>query len=151
MSSPQLQSSPLTILFPHRSVTVVSILRLTSLRMFADSENFSWDSGENVLLSGLELALGIMCACMPTGFAALIKFLNLFKVVERSHNDFDRPNRQGSDSLEHQRADPTTDDIYMIQSRRWASLESAPSEGGEDVSLAETRKEGSQKEVWLGP
>ncbi len=119
--------------------------------MFADSENFSWDSGENVLLSGLELGLGMMCACMPTGFAALLKFLSIFKVAERSHNDFERPNRQGGDSLEHQRAD-ATDNIYMIQSRRWASLESAPSEGGEEVSLAETRKEGSQKEeAWLGP
>ena len=108
---------------------MVSILRLTALQTFADSENFSWDSCENILLSGLELGLGVMCACMPTGFAALIQFLALFKAVEPSHNTFDRPSKQGSKTLSHQMTDPTD--------RRWALLESALSEGGDEISLAE--------------
>jgi hypothetical protein len=133
-------------------VTVVSILRLTALKSFADSQNFSWDSWDNCFFSGLEIGLGTICACMPTGCAALMKVLSIFKSSDASNDQFEHANRHGSGSLERHRVNPT-EDIYIdiIRSRRWSTLESAPSEGCEESSLAETRKEDDQKAIWLGP
>ncbi|KAL2150178.1 hypothetical protein VTH82DRAFT_7854 [Thermothelomyces myriococcoides] len=47
-------------------VTVVSIIRLQSLVVFASSENASWDNFPVSLWSTVEINAGIMCTCMPT-------------------------------------------------------------------------------------
>ncbi|GAB0134454.1 hypothetical protein EsDP_00002825 [Epichloe bromicola] len=47
-------------------VTAISILRLGSLRKFADTSNPTHDQYGAVLWSGIEISVGILCACLPT-------------------------------------------------------------------------------------
>jgi hypothetical protein len=54
-------------------VTVVSILRLQALVVFATSENTPWDFYHIAIWSGFEISIGIMCACLPTMRLLLIK------------------------------------------------------------------------------
>ncbi|KAH6644889.1 CFEM domain-containing protein [Boeremia exigua] len=47
-------------------VTIVSILRLSSLVSFANSVNPTWDQWDVTHWSIVEINVGIICACMPT-------------------------------------------------------------------------------------
>ncbi|TLS29031.1 hypothetical protein PpBr36_00082 [Pyricularia pennisetigena] len=47
-------------------VTVVSVLRLQSLVVFARSDNPTWDSWDVTAWSVIEINVGIMCACLPS-------------------------------------------------------------------------------------
>ncbi|QPG95373.1 hypothetical protein C2857_000317 [Epichloe festucae Fl1] len=47
-------------------VTAISILRLGSLTKFADTSNPTHDQYGAVLWSGIEISVGILCACLPT-------------------------------------------------------------------------------------
>lgn len=48
------------------SVTVISIVRLQSLILFANSANISWDYTAAAYWSTLEIHVGIICACLPS-------------------------------------------------------------------------------------
>ncbi|AEO54559.1 hypothetical protein MYCTH_2033980, partial [Thermothelomyces thermophilus ATCC 42464] len=54
-------------------VTVVSIIRLQSLVVFASSDNASWDNFPVSLWSTVEINVGIMCTCMPTLRLVLVR------------------------------------------------------------------------------
>ncbi|KAI0126996.1 CFEM domain-containing protein [Xylariales sp. AK1849] len=47
-------------------VTVLSIIRLASLVQFRESSNLTWDYWSVSLFSTIEIAVGIICACMPS-------------------------------------------------------------------------------------
>ncbi|KAK7967343.1 CFEM domain-containing protein [Apiospora aurea] len=47
-------------------VTVISIVRLSSLIQFRGSSNLTWDYYGVCLYSTVEITIGIICACMPT-------------------------------------------------------------------------------------
>ncbi|KAK6071108.1 CFEM domain-containing protein [Seiridium cupressi] len=47
-------------------VTIVSIIRLRSLILFASTENPTWDYNEAAWWSTIELHVGIICACLPS-------------------------------------------------------------------------------------
>ncbi|KAK2063987.1 CFEM domain-containing protein [Colletotrichum caudatum] len=47
-------------------VTVVSVIRLRSLILFANSQNITWDYTEAAWWSTVELHVGIVCACLPS-------------------------------------------------------------------------------------
>jgi len=47
-------------------VTVVSILRLTTVVKFANSLNPTWDQAATIQWSNIECSVGIICACLPT-------------------------------------------------------------------------------------
>ncbi|KAK8003631.1 Galactose oxidase- beta-propeller [Apiospora arundinis] len=47
-------------------VTVISIVRLSSLIEFRGSSNLTWDYFGVCLYSTIEITIGIICACMPT-------------------------------------------------------------------------------------
>lgn len=49
-----------------RSVTIISIVRLQSLILFANSANISWDYTAAAYWSTLEIHVGIICACLPS-------------------------------------------------------------------------------------
>ncbi|KIV92878.1 hypothetical protein PV10_04142 [Exophiala mesophila] len=46
-------------------VGIVSTLRVTSLFSFWNTRNFTWDYNPVLYYSGLEIYVGIICACMP--------------------------------------------------------------------------------------
>ena len=48
------------------SVTIVSILRLSSLVTFANSNNPTWDQWGVAMFSTVEINVGVICACMPS-------------------------------------------------------------------------------------
>ncbi|KAK8093579.1 hypothetical protein PG997_000264 [Apiospora hydei] len=48
------------------SVTIVSVLRLQSLVLFAESHNPTWDNFDVANWSTIEINTGIICACMPS-------------------------------------------------------------------------------------
>ncbi|KAH8199888.1 hypothetical protein TruAng_005944 [Truncatella angustata] len=47
-------------------VTIVSVIRLRSLILFASTENPTWDYNEAAWWSTIELHVGIICACLPS-------------------------------------------------------------------------------------
>ncbi|KAK2003009.1 CFEM domain-containing protein [Colletotrichum falcatum] len=47
-------------------VTIVSVIRLRSLILFANSQNITWDYTEAAWWSTVELDVGIICACLPS-------------------------------------------------------------------------------------
>ncbi|CAJ2499722.1 Uu.00g025750.m01.CDS01 [Anthostomella pinea] len=47
-------------------VTVVSVVRLRSLILFASTQNPTWDYNEAAWWSTIELHVGIICACLPS-------------------------------------------------------------------------------------
>ncbi|KAK8006113.1 hypothetical protein PG991_012410 [Apiospora marii] len=65
-------------------VTIVSILRLQSLVLFAESHNPTWDNFDVANWSTIEINTGIICACMPSLRLLLVKLFP--KVVGGSTN-----------------------------------------------------------------
>ncbi|EFQ33760.1 CFEM domain-containing protein [Colletotrichum graminicola] len=47
-------------------VTIVSVIRLRSLILFANSQNITWDYTEAAWWSTVEIDVGIICACLPS-------------------------------------------------------------------------------------
>ncbi|KAK1981520.1 CFEM domain-containing protein [Colletotrichum cereale] len=47
-------------------VTIVSVIRLRSLIVFANSQNITWDYTEAAWWSTVEIHVGIICACLPS-------------------------------------------------------------------------------------
>ncbi|KAF6842283.1 CFEM domain-containing protein [Colletotrichum musicola] len=79
-------------------VTIVSILRLRSLVMFAKSINPTWDQFDMAFWTTLEVPTGIICCCLPAIRLILIKsFPKLFGMLTRR-----------SDSHKHS-GDPSSD------------------------------------------
>lgn len=75
----------------------MSILRLQSLVRFAKTHNTSWDYYGISLWSGLEISIGIMCACLPTVRLLLIR---LFPILGDQSTSRSKPHvyhRHGSD------------------------------------------------------
>ncbi|KAH8647679.1 hypothetical protein BX600DRAFT_475714 [Xylariales sp. PMI_506] len=73
-------------------VTVVSIIRLSSLVEFRATDNLTWDYQAVSLWSSVEITVGIICACMPTMRVILVK---AFPVILGSTQR--RTNQQGTD------------------------------------------------------
>ncbi|KAK1590383.1 CFEM domain-containing protein [Colletotrichum navitas] len=47
-------------------VTIVSVIRLRSLILFANSQNITWDYTDAAWWSTVEIHVGIICACLPS-------------------------------------------------------------------------------------
>ncbi|KAG9734558.1 hypothetical protein KCU73_g10737, partial [Aureobasidium melanogenum] len=47
-------------------VTFVSVVRLHSLIVFANSQNITWDYNDAAWWSTVEIHVGIICACLPS-------------------------------------------------------------------------------------
>ncbi|KAJ1323842.1 CFEM domain-containing protein [Microdochium nivale] len=54
-------------------VTIVSIIRLASIIKFSSSSNLTFDYTQITLWSTVEVATGVMCACMPTMRLILVR------------------------------------------------------------------------------
>lgn len=48
------------------SVTIVSMIRLRFLVVFARGNNPTWDQANVINWSNIEINVGIICACLPT-------------------------------------------------------------------------------------
>ena len=48
------------------SVTIISILRLASIKKYASTSNPTWDEMNIVWWSVIEVAVGVVCTCLPT-------------------------------------------------------------------------------------
>ncbi|KAK7935069.1 hypothetical protein PG985_000564 [Apiospora marii] len=55
-------------------VTIISVVRLSSLIEFRGSSNLTWDYYGVCLYSTVEITIGIICACMPTMRMILVRF-----------------------------------------------------------------------------
>ncbi|KAF5122578.1 Satratoxin biosynthesis SC1 cluster protein 4 [Metarhizium anisopliae] len=71
-------------------VTVVSILRLSSLVSWANSTNPTWDQWDIVYWSTIEVNVGMICTCLPS---IRLIMLRAFPNMTRSHPTY------GTDSL----------------------------------------------------
>ncbi|KAK9424080.1 hypothetical protein SUNI508_03568 [Seiridium unicorne] len=69
-------------------VTVVSILRLQSLVIFADTENPSWDYLGVSNWSVVEINVGIICACMPSLRVILVRIFPYLGGTTRAANQY---------------------------------------------------------------
>ncbi|KAK8113112.1 hypothetical protein PG984_013638 [Apiospora sp. TS-2023a] len=54
-------------------VTIISVVRLSSLIQFRGSSNLTWDYFGVCLYSTVEITIGIICACMPTMRMILVR------------------------------------------------------------------------------
>ncbi|KAI1849609.1 hypothetical protein JX265_007948 [Neoarthrinium moseri] len=77
-------------------VTIVSVIRLRSLIVFANTQNPTWDYSEAAWWSTVELHVGIVCACLPS-LRSL--FINLGVRVLGSSNDKSRSYATGGSNL----------------------------------------------------
>lgn len=81
-------------------VTVVSILRLSSVVNFAASRNPTWDQANVIKWSNIECSVGIICACLPTLRVILVKlFPSLTDTTRRtvpSHGGYGSASRTRS-------------------------------------------------------
>lgn len=60
-------------------VTIISVVRLWSLVDFRATQNASWDYWNAAIWSTVEIAIGIICACMPAIRFILVRiFPNIF-------------------------------------------------------------------------
>lgn len=69
----------------HRSVTIISIVRLQTLITFANSSNPSWDNLRVSQWSTIEVNVGIICACMPTLRLILVKLFPALTSTTRNY------------------------------------------------------------------
>ncbi|KAE8830382.1 hypothetical protein HRS9139_07006 [Pyrenophora teres f. teres] len=69
-------------------VTIISILRLSSLVNFAASSNPTWDQSEVIKWSNIEINVGIICACLPTLRVILVR---MFPKIMGTTKATDRP------------------------------------------------------------
>ncbi|KAK6063638.1 CFEM domain-containing protein [Seiridium cupressi] len=86
-------------------VTVVSILRLQSLVIFADTENPSWDYLGVSNWSVVEINVGIICACMPSLRVILVRiFPSLGGTTRAANQYYQSGSRTGNKSKVRSRA-----------------------------------------------
>lgn len=95
-------------------VTVVSIVRLSSLLQFRGSANLTWDYFDVSLWSTVEITIGIICACMPSLRMILVRvWPKIFDgtLVRRATYYYPRGGQGGnnSKSLESSGRGTTTD------------------------------------------
>ncbi|KAH6723368.1 hypothetical protein BKA61DRAFT_10012 [Leptodontidium sp. MPI-SDFR-AT-0119] len=55
-------------------VCLVSVLRLHSLYVVSTSDDLTWDNADTAIWSNIEVATGIICACMPATKALISRF-----------------------------------------------------------------------------
>lgn len=63
----------LPILIIVSSVTIISILRLASIRNYASTSNPTWDQYDVLWWSVIEINVGFMCTCFPAMRLILIR------------------------------------------------------------------------------
>ncbi|UNI16606.1 hypothetical protein JDV02_003033 [Purpureocillium takamizusanense] len=74
-------------------VTVVSILRLQSLILFANSNNPTWDQWETAYWSIIEVNVGMICTCLPSLRLILVRlFPKIFGSSRRA--SYEKGNRE---------------------------------------------------------
>lgn len=56
------------------SVTIVSMLRLQSIKYYANTTNPTWDQFDLVWYSTIEVSVGIICTCLPSMRLVLMHF-----------------------------------------------------------------------------
>jgi hypothetical protein len=59
----------------HRSATVISIIRLQFLITFARTQNPMWDQQNITKWSAIEIAVGVVCSCIPSIRVILVRIL----------------------------------------------------------------------------
>jgi len=81
-------------------VTVVSILRLSSVVQFANSRNPTWDQTNAIKWSNIECSVGIICACLPTLRVILVKFFPaLTDTTRKSPSNYGYGSQSGNTRL----------------------------------------------------
>lgn len=74
MSFPSRLYRCIIILTPlSKSVTVVSFLRLASVRHYASTSNPTWDQWDIVWWSTIEVEVGLICTCLPAMRLILVR------------------------------------------------------------------------------
>lgn len=68
------------------SVTVMSILRLQSLVIFAGNANATWEFYDVTMWSNIEISVGIMCSCLPTLRLLLVRLFPILGGTTRRFN-----------------------------------------------------------------
>ncbi|KAI0018777.1 CFEM domain-containing protein [Xylariomycetidae sp. FL0641] len=58
-------------------VTIVSVIRLRSLIVFANTQNPTWDYADAAWWSTVEIHVGIVCACLPSLRALLVNYFGV--------------------------------------------------------------------------
>lgn len=79
---------------PSDSVTIVSMIRLRFLVVFARGNNPTWDQANVVNWSNIEINVGIICACLPTVRVMLTRAFP--KVLETTRGGSQSSDRKGS-------------------------------------------------------
>ncbi|KAL1652907.1 hypothetical protein SLS61_004527 [Didymella pomorum] len=75
-------------------VTIVSMIRLRFLVVFARGNNPTWDQANVVNWSNIEINVGIICACLPTVRVMLTRAFP--KVLESTRGSSQSSSRKGS-------------------------------------------------------
>ncbi|KAK8134914.1 hypothetical protein PG984_006926 [Apiospora sp. TS-2023a] len=96
-------------------VTIVSILRLQSLVLFAESHNPTWDNFDVANWSTIEINTGIICACMPSLRLLLVKLFP--KVIGGSTNGRSQYYMSGADPSRNNNTRNGTKNTNQSQSR----------------------------------
>ena len=104
---------------PFHSVTVVSMIRLQSLVHIGNAHNPTWDFFDISVWSTIEVAVGIMCLCLPTLRLVLVRLFPILGAsTNRSRSDqylqyakarvvrIGRPGTSGKVTVERMHSDP---------------------------------------------
>lgn len=111
------------------SVTIISVVRLQSLILFANSANISWDYTAAAYWSTLEIHVGIICACLPSCRHLLISLgASILKSTRFGNSAYANSNGYGSKS-------------NTLQSGNGAV---SGGKGGERIHAQETPKHGDE-------
>ncbi|KAI1185377.1 hypothetical protein F5B17DRAFT_408068 [Nemania serpens] len=88
-------------------VTIISVVRLNALVVFANSSNVSYDYVRLGLYSIIEASVGIICACLPTFRALVLTVIPNLATLTLNRSKLpntktpkDQPSRQNFDRLE---------------------------------------------------
>jgi hypothetical protein len=115
-------------------VTVVSVVRLQSLILFANSQNITWDYAPAAYWSTIELHVGIICACLPS---LRLLFINLGAKVLTSRGKT-KGNSLGPSTLTGGRSRSHSGRLNMLSGSRSRGMSGGPlqrldSKDGEDI------------------
>lgn len=99
------------------------------------------------MISGTEIGLGTICACMPAARAAFTRCLSRIKGSSPSQYYFSQHNmNQGSGRVGRQTGEEI--DIGTVRSRRWSQLPCTESGDTDDENLVQGRgREHSAKSI----
>lgn len=116
-------------------VTIISVLRLRSLIMIANTQNPTWDYFAAALWSAAEAFAGTICACLPTARVFIMRILpNWLGLTQRS-------SLAGPDRL--RRAQPASKHILSWTKSSSQKNEPAVEVTGDFVKLEDVRSRGS--------